>query len=119
MTRRVQYFNCYLANRKFFTILCYMHWKFCYSIWPIHDRGACNISKINMPAYKISMEMGFKNVFDLCFALIGKMKIFIDVTERVNNCCFAITLNIISSFAKATGIQLFYIHYLTIWCKDN
>src|SRR5829696_7461049 len=117
MTRGMQYFNCYFTYRKSFPVLCYMHGKFCYGIWPIHDRGTGNIAKINMTAYKISMEMGFKNVLDLCLAFIGKMKVFIYVTKRINNCCFAITFNIVSSFAKTTGIQLFYIHYLKFGAK--
>src|SRR5688572_31122600 len=87
-----------------------MHGELCFCFWPINNWGTGHISKIKMTAYKISMKVRFKNVLDLCFAFIGKKKVFIDVAKRVNDGRFAIAFNIISSFAKATGIQLFYIH---------
>ena len=80
MTGSMQNFNCNFSDRKFFTILCNMYRKFCFSIWSINDRRPCYFTKIDMATDKISMKMCFKNIFDLCFAFIGKMKVFIYIT---------------------------------------
>src|SRR4051812_23200726 len=71
-----------------------------------------------MAAYKISMKMCFKNIFNGSISFPGKLHVGFNISKRVNNGCFSIAFNKISSFTETPGVQLLYIHLKNLY-KDN
>ena len=61
-------------------------------------------TQIYMAAYKISMKMCFKNIFDTGISFFGQLNIFFNIPQGINNGNFAFTFNIISCFTQAAGI---------------
>src|SRR5690242_10276602 len=95
-----------------------MNRKACLGIWAIDDRCTGRLAKVDMAAYKISMEMCFKDVFDLRIPFFRQFQIGINIPERIYNSCFTITFNVIGSFAQAPGIQLLDKHMQGIYSAN-
>jgi len=87
-----------------------MNRKFRLCIWSKHNGGIGNFRQVKVAAYKICMKVSLKNVFDGGFSFGGNLKIIVNITQRVYNGRFPITLYIISSFTQAARIQLFHEH---------
>ena len=104
MAGRMQGNDCNIANLKFLAIFCNMGWKFCNCFRAVNNWRISDLAKVNMAAYKIGMKMSFKNIADGCFSFIGEIKIYVDVTQGVNNCRFSIAFDIVGCLADATGI---------------
>ena len=81
-----------------------MNIKICFCFGSIYYGCTGSFSKINMTAYKVSMKMRFKNIFNRGFSFSCQIKINFYITQRINNSSLAITFHIISGFTEATCI---------------
>src|SRR3954463_13520670 len=63
-----------------------------------------------MTRYKISMKMGFKNIFYSSAIACSFLNIGVNFTQRVNYHSLSFAFNIICTLCQATGIDLFYLH---------
>src|SRR5882724_5038735 len=81
MTRRMQHFDGAVAQLEHFAILCEMYGELSLRTGPIYDGSAGGLGQIQVPAYKISMEMGFKYVLDRRISLFCQLEICIDIPQ--------------------------------------
>jgi hypothetical protein len=83
------------------------------------DRRTRGLGQIQMAAHKISMEVGFEDVFDLYLSLFCQPEVDIDIPKWVNDRSFPFTVNEIGRFTQTPGIQLLNKHRLKFLCYSG
>ena len=95
----MQYFQFQPADYEFLFVFCNEDFiaGFCLRA---KNNGSTGFSReFEVAAYKISVKMGFKNIFDGRIPFCGQVNIGLYVPNWVDDRCFAIILNIIRGFA--------------------
>src|SRR5262245_6454295 len=104
MARRMQNLEAYFAQFEFFTIFCYMNRETGFGLRTINNRCTRCLAQVKVATDKISMEMGFKNIFDRCLTFVSQLKVNVDISKGIYNSGYAFTFNVVCSFTKAACI---------------
>ncbi|MCY1384525.1 hypothetical protein D9M69_727920 [compost metagenome] len=107
MARGVNNFNFYFADGKQLTIFCYMSFKIRFCGGPVHNFRPRLLGEIDVAAHKVSMEMRFKDIFNVGLVVFGFTDIRGHLAERVNDGSFAFAADIVSPLGQASSINLF------------
>ena len=114
MTRSMKNNNANCSNFELLPIFCYNSFKLWASCWSIDDWSSCLRRKRQVTTHKISVEVCFKNVFDLGIILFSNVNVWLYFAKWIDDRNFSIRLNVISPLSKTTGVNLFYFHIITI-----